>query len=158
MSGSGDDAESAARAWMHAYGIDTRRYTSGGGDHPMMDTLPAAFEAFAAARPAPAPNAGELEKLRAALSAAEAAITSACRLRAAAETALAEAREEIDRLRSILRPFQGRTYHGMRMHADAYALMYRGEQFTVADAVALGGALEAAAVAQDAPTAREPAS
>lgn len=40
--------------------------TRGGGDHPMMDTLPAAFEAFAEARPAPA-DGGEIERLRALL-------------------------------------------------------------------------------------------
>lgn len=41
-------AQSAARAWLHAYGIRTEMYTSGGDghDHPAMHTLSAAFEAF----------------------------------------------------------------------------------------------------------------
>lgn len=42
-------AQAAARAWLHAYGIDTSRYTKGGGDHPAMMTLPLAFEEFAIA-------------------------------------------------------------------------------------------------------------
>jgi hypothetical protein len=38
----------ARGAWLHAHGINTSRYRDGGGDHPAMRTLPAAFEAFAA--------------------------------------------------------------------------------------------------------------
>jgi hypothetical protein len=41
-------SQAAARAWLHSYGINTSRYTDGGGDHPAMKTLPQAFEAFAA--------------------------------------------------------------------------------------------------------------
>lgn len=40
-------ARAAARAWLHAYGINTRRYTDEGCDHPAMRSLPLAFEAFA---------------------------------------------------------------------------------------------------------------
>ena len=46
----GVTAEDAARTWLHAYGVMTDRYTAAGGDHPAMDTLPAAFEAYAAAQ------------------------------------------------------------------------------------------------------------
>ena len=42
-------AQAAARAWLHSYGITTKPYVHDGGDHPMMHTLPAAFEAFATA-------------------------------------------------------------------------------------------------------------
>jgi hypothetical protein len=41
-------AHAAARAWLHEYGINTSQYTDGGGDHPAMASLAAAFEAFAA--------------------------------------------------------------------------------------------------------------
>lgn len=39
-------AREIGREWLHAYGIDTRRYTSGGGDHPAMNTLPDAIARF----------------------------------------------------------------------------------------------------------------
>jgi hypothetical protein len=42
-------AEKYAREWLHSYGINTDRYTSGGSDHPAMRSLPDAFEAFAEA-------------------------------------------------------------------------------------------------------------
>lgn len=41
-----DQAKDAARAWLHAYGINTKAYTDGGGDHPAMHSLPEAFIAF----------------------------------------------------------------------------------------------------------------
>ena len=40
-------AQAAARAWLHSYGVNTSRYQSDGADHPIMLTLPDAFEAFA---------------------------------------------------------------------------------------------------------------
>ena len=40
-------AQAAARAWLHAYGINTSQYTKSGGDHPAMHSLPEAFQAFA---------------------------------------------------------------------------------------------------------------
>ncbi|MCQ8781703.1 hypothetical protein [Mangrovibrevibacter kandeliae] len=53
-------AQSAARAWLEDYGIRTRRYVEGGGDHPAMRTLPEAFDAYAA-RATPDPRIVELE-------------------------------------------------------------------------------------------------
>lgn len=53
-------AQKAARDFLHGYGIRTEAYTRQGGDHPMMMTLPAAFEAFAK-RPAAAPSDAEVE-------------------------------------------------------------------------------------------------
>lgn len=42
-------AQAAARAWLHSYGINTDRYRHDGADHPAMQSLPQAFEAFAKA-------------------------------------------------------------------------------------------------------------
>lgn len=56
-----------ARAWMEAYGIRTAPYTRGGGDHPMMDTLPAAMIAFADALRRPAPSVEEVARGAAAI-------------------------------------------------------------------------------------------
>lgn len=40
-------SQSAARAWLEAYGVNTNAYRGGGGDHPAMRSLPAFFEAYA---------------------------------------------------------------------------------------------------------------
>lgn len=61
-----EEARTAARAWIEAYGINTERYTRHGGDHPMMETLPEAFQAYAAAQAVAAvarPSLEEVTKL-----------------------------------------------------------------------------------------------
>lgn len=82
-------AEEHARAWLHAYGIRTERYTASGGDHPAMDTLPKAMLEFAKA----SRTAGDAAAMREAASGSSVVLRQLSdEERAARAEALADAR------------------------------------------------------------------
>ncbi len=148
-------ARDAARTWLHAYGIMTDRYTAGGGDHPAMDTLPAAFEAYAAVQ-VRAGHDGEVERLKRERDEAfrRHAITEREACDAASRIdqltrALTQAEETVERMREALRPFGEILKGNLHYQRDDMQLMFGPNNYDLRFACTVGDLRRAAAALAD---------